>query len=188
MTNRQGPASGRFVLRLDPGLHGALRAAARARGVSLNEFCATKLAMPVVDAESFAGASDVIKRAAAVVGEALIAVVAFGSWARGELSDSSDVDILIVVSSEVPLNRSLYRRWDDGPLRWEGHPVEPHFVHLPAMGGMPSGLWAEVALDGIVLYQRDPRLSQRLVGVRRLQAAGRLRRRTAHGQPYWVEA
>ena len=143
--------------------------------------------MPV-DGGAFAGASDVIKRAAAVVGEALIAVVAFGSWARGELADSSDIDILIVVDSQVPLTRSLYRLWDEEPLGWEGHPVEPHFVHLPARDGVPSGLWAEVALDGIVLYQRDARLSQHLVGVRRLQAAGRMRRRTAHGQPYWVEA
>ena len=186
--NPQEPASGRFVLRLDPGLHESLRAAARARGVSLNEYCATKLAMPVVDGGAFAGASVVIKRAAAVVGEALIAVVAFGSWARGELADSSDIDILIVVDADVPISRSLYRRWDEEPLRWEGHPVEPHFVHLPALDGVPSGLWAEIALDGIVLYQRDPTLSQRLVGVRRLQAVGRLRRRTAHGQPYWVEA
>ena len=144
--------------------------------------------MPVINGGAFAGASAVIKRAAAVVGEALIAVVAFGSWARGELADSSDIDILIVVDPDVPLSRSLYRRWDEEPLRWEGHPVEPHFVHLPALDGVPSGLWAEIALDGIVLYERDPRLSQRLVGVRRLQAAGRLRRRTAHGQPYWVEA
>ena len=31
------------------------------------------------------------------------------------------------------------------------------------------------------------RLSEQLVGVRRLQAVGRLRRRTADGDPYWVE-
>ena len=176
------------MLRLDPGLHGSLRAAARARGVSLNEYCTTKLAAPVVDAQSFPGASDVIRRAAGLlVGEGLIAVVAFGSWARGELADSSDVDMLIVVSADMALSRSLYRRWDEAPLDWEGHAVEPHFVHLPTLDSAPSGLWAEVALDGIVLYQRDPRLSKWLVGVRRLQAAGQLRRRTAHGQPYWVE-
>lgn len=143
--------------------------------------------MPAVDEAAFPGASVVTKRAATVVGEALIAVVVFGSWARGELTDSSDIDILIVVDADVPVSRSLYRRWDEEPLRWEGHSVEPHFVHLPALDGVPSGLWAEIALDGVVLYQRDPRLSQRLVGVRRLQAMGRLRRRTAHGQPYWVE-
>jgi hypothetical protein len=39
-------ASGRFVLRIEPGLHAALRAAADGAGVSLNEHCRLKLLAP----------------------------------------------------------------------------------------------------------------------------------------------
>ncbi|MCY4188977.1 MAG: hypothetical protein OXD30_10890 [Bryobacterales bacterium] len=51
-----------------------------------------------------------------------------------------------------------------------------------------SGLWAEVALDGIVLWDRDWKLSAQLARIRRRIAGGRLVRRVVHGQPYWTEA
>ena len=50
-----------------------------------------------------------------------------------------------------------------------------------------SGLWAEVALDGTVLFDRGWMLSARLARVRRAIADGRLVRRVVHGQPYWTE-
>ena len=179
-------ASGRFVLRLDPGLHGALRATARARGLSLNEYCARKLAVPLADLHEFDGAPETIRHAAAVLGEGLIAVVVFGSWTRGEASDGSDVDVLIVVDEDVPLTRGLYRRWDEAPLAWGRHPVEPHFVHPPATDQPASGFWAEIALDGVMLHQRDLRVARWLAAIRRQVADGSLRRRTAHGQSYWT--
>ena len=182
-------ASGRFVLRVDPRLHESLRAGASARGVSLNEYCRTKLAAPSLEPGAFGIASDVVARAAAVVGDdELVGVLVFGSWTRGELAASSDVDVLIVLTPQAPVTRALYRCWDEAPLAWEQHPVEPHFVRMPGGADEPSGLWAEVALDGIVIFERDPRLSRWLVRVRRLVADGRLCRRTAHGQPYWVKA
>jgi len=49
-----------------------------------------------------------------------------------------------------------------------------------------AGIWAEVALDGLVLFEQGLRLSTRLVQVRREIAAGRIVRRVAHGQPYWT--
>jgi predicted nucleotidyltransferase len=173
---------------LEPRLHASLREAAATRGVSLNEHCATKLAAPSLELRSFGCAGDVVARAVELLGEGLVGVVVFGSWARGELAASSDVDVLIVLRPELPLTRSLYRRWDEAPLDWEGHPVEPHFVRLPEADEAPTGLWAEVALDGVVIFQKDPLLSRWLVRVRRLVADGRLCRRKAHGQPYWVEA
>jgi hypothetical protein len=48
-------------------------------------------------------------------------------------------------------------------------------------------MWAEVAIDGIVLFERGLRLTEHLVRVRRDIAAGRLVRRMVHGQPYWTE-
>ena len=77
------PASGRFVLRIDPGLHAALRAAARESGVSLNDYCVRKLALPVGSLAATDPAGAAVARAAGLFGERLLGVVAYGSWARG---------------------------------------------------------------------------------------------------------
>lgn len=176
--------SGRFLLRIEPGLHAALRRAADRAGLSLNEYCARKLAGGGV------GIGDpgwqAVERAGAVVEGRLAGVAVYGSWARGEPTETSDVDILVVVDPSTPISRGLYRRWDEEPVRWEGRRVEPHFVHLPPRGQGPTGTWAEVALDGIVLFDRDLVLSRRLVEFRKLILNGSMARREIHGQPYWV--
>ena len=186
-TTEKPDPSGRFVLRIDPGLHGALRSAAHAAATSLNEYCARKLASPGawLDEE----ACGLIGRAAALLGESLIGVVAFGSWTRGESRAASDFDVLLIVEDCVPITRELYRRWDSEPaLHWRGHEVEPHFVHLPSDGAVPSGTWAEVATDGVVLHERGLEVSERLAGIRGMISAGRISRRLVHGQSYWVRA
>jgi len=180
--------SGRFVLRIDPGLHAALRSSAEVMGVSLNEYCARKLAAPIGDLAPGTLGSDAVQHAASMLAESMVGVVAFGSWARSELHEDSDIDLLVVVDENVQLKRELYHRWDEAPILWQGHRVEPHFVHLPPSDRTVAGLWAEVAIDGVVLYTRDLRLQMALAGVRRDIAAGRIVRRTVNGQPYWVEA
>lgn len=180
-------ATGRFILRINPRLHGALREAARAEEVSLNEYCARKLAAPMGALASHRDAAAAVSRAGALFGAGLIAVVAFGSWARGQMADGSDVDLLVVLEKEVDLTRDLYRRWDASPLHWEGRPVDVHFAHIPEPDRTVGGVWGEVALDGVIIFERDLRLSARLTLVRRDIAAGRIARRTAHGQPYWTE-
>jgi predicted nucleotidyltransferase len=177
-------ASGRFLLRIDPGLHGALREAAKASGLSLNDLCARKLVAPGSD-DGGPGPS-IVTRAASAFGPDLVGVVAYGSWARDELAAGSDVDVLIVVAERVALRRALYRAWDTEPMAWESRPVEPHFVHPPAVDDPPSGVWIEAAIDGVVLFERGFRLSRRLAAIRRRIVAGELRRRAVHGQPYWT--
>lgn len=180
-------ASGRFLLRITPGLHAVLRRAAAQAGISLNDYCARKLAAPVGDLSSLEGASRAVQRAASLVGEKLVGIAAFGSWTRREAAAGSDIDLLVVVEGSVPLTRELYRAWDEEPVSWEGREVEPHFVHLPEEGRVAAGLWAEVALDGIVLFERDLAVSRRLTQVRRDIVSGRIVRKTSHGQPYWAE-
>ncbi len=179
-----GLPSGRFLLRIDPSLHATLRMAADQTGLSLNEYCARKLAGGGV------GLGDpgwqAVERAAAVVGRALMGAAVYGSWARGEPMETSDVDVLVVVEGSTPITRALYRRWDEEPVRWEGRDVEPHFVHLPPPGQGPTGTWAEVALDGIVLFDQNLVLSRRLVEFRKAILDGSMERREIHGQPYWV--
>jgi predicted nucleotidyltransferase len=174
-------------LRIRPGLHAALRRAAAESGLSLNDYCARKLAAPIGNLSSLEGGVRTVDRAAALFGEQLVGIAAFGSWARRQAADGSDVDLLVVVERSVALTRALYRAWDDEAVSWEGRRVEPHFVHLPEEGRVAAGLWAEVALDGIVLFERGLAVSKRLAAVRRDIVAGKIVRKTSHGQPYWAE-
>jgi hypothetical protein len=179
-------ASGRFVLRAGPALHAALRAEARKKGLSLNELCVRRLSTPAAAAGLPSGGQGAVRWAIEALGDRLVAVAIFGSWTRGEAASGSDVDLLIVLGEEAALTRELYRMPGAGELRWEGRPLEPQFVRLPPAGEIAGGLWAEVATDGLVLFERDLRLSRRLSAIRRDIAEGRLVRRTAHGQPYWT--
>ncbi|MCI0434182.1 MAG: type II toxin-antitoxin system HicB family antitoxin, partial [Gemmatimonadetes bacterium] len=61
--------SGRFVMRIDPALHAALRDAARAAGLSLNDYCVRKLAAP---GSPVGPAEEVLKRAASLLGAGLV--------------------------------------------------------------------------------------------------------------------
>lgn len=185
-TPRSKAASGKFVLRLDPQLHADLRREATHHGMSLNEHCAQVMTMH--RAAGDAAAAAVIRAVRRQAGAALVGVVVYGSWARGDVADSSDVDLLVVLEPALPITRELYRLWDEQPLTWDGRGVDVHLVHLPEAGAEISGTWAEAATDGIVLFERGLDLSRRLSGIRRRIATGEIVRHVAHGQPYWVRS
>jgi len=178
------PASGRFVLRIDPGLHVLLRSEAAAQGLSLNEHCARILAAPGAGGDAAAAA--VIRAVRQRAGAALVGVVAYGSWSRGELADTSDIDLLVVLESSVPITRSLYHAWDDPPLHWGLRGVDIHLVHLPEPAAEISSTWAEASTEGVVLFERGLDLSRGLIHIRQRIAAGELERHSVQGQPYWV--
>ncbi|MEN8375100.1 MAG: toxin-antitoxin system HicB family antitoxin [Gemmatimonadota bacterium] len=179
--------SGRFVLRIAPRLHARLRAEAEKAGVSLNAHCAGRLESPA--AQSFGPGGVVLGRSTEVLDSTPLGVVAFGSWARGDATEDSDLDVLVVVGEQTAIDRSLYRRWDAEPLAWEGRRVDAHFSHLPHAGAAISALWADVALEGIVLFDPDLAISRTLLALRRrIMEGGELIRREVHGQPYWVGA
>ena len=179
------PASGTFVLRLDPRLHGVLRAEAAAAGTSLNDWCGRVLSTP--GCGGLEPASKVILAIRSHQETDLVGVVAYGSFARGELAAGSDVDLLVVLAGRVPITRALYREWEGVVPDWEGREVDLHFVHLPEAGDPVSGTWAEAAVGGIVLHDRDLAVSRRLIDIRSRIAAGELVRRMAQGQPYWID-
>lgn len=177
----------RLLLRLPASLHRRLRHAADAVGVSVNEWCVRRLSFPVGRWESHAYASAVVTRAEELFGDGLDGVIVHGSWARGEATVGSDVDVLIVLRGSVPLTRALYREWDRVPLHADRRLVDAHFVHLPD-GPPRAGIWCDAAIDGLLLFDRDGSVSQALTRVRRAIAAHLIVRRTVHGHPYWVEA
>ena len=189
-SKKQGPsggrsqASGTFVLRLDPRLHGTLKEDALTAGTSLNDWCGRTLAAP--GAGGLDEAADVVLTIRARLKKDLLGVIAYGSFARGELAAGSDVDLLVVLAAGVPITRAFYREWEGVIPTWQGREVDLHFVHLPGPAAHVSGSWAESAVCGIALYDRDLVVSRRLIEIRGRIAAGELVRRMAQGQPYWV--
>jgi predicted nucleotidyltransferase len=177
-------ASGRFVLRLDPGLHGLLRDEAQAAGLSLNDWCGRTLAAP--GAGGLDAAPGVVLTIRSRLGSDLVGVILYGSFPRGTLTSGSDVDLLVVLEAGVPITRSLYREWEGAVPAWNGREIDLHFVHLSPPDDQVSGSWAEAAVGGIVLYDRELAISRRLIAIREHIAAGGLVRRMSQGQPYWI--
>jgi len=177
-------ASGKFVLRLDARLHGLLRGDARAAGASLNDWCSRTLSAP--GAGGIDAAPGVVLAIRSRLGNDLVGVIVYGSFARGELSTGSDVDLLVVLGERVPITRSLYREWEGAVPDWNGREIDLHFVHLPTAADRVSASWAEAAVCGIVLYDRALEVSRRLIGIRERIATGELVRRMSQGQPYWI--
>jgi len=178
------PPSGRFVLRLDTRLHDVLRRDALAAGVSLNDWCGRTLAAPGAGGLDDSG---VVLAIRAWLGDDLEGVLLYGSFARGEHTTGSDIDLLAVVGPERPITRGLYREWEGRAAAWNGRAIDLHVVHLPTAGARVSGSWAEAAVCGIVLYDRSLAVSRRLIAIRERIAAGRLVRRMSQGQPYWID-
>jgi predicted nucleotidyltransferase len=183
-------ASGRFLLRVQQGVHARLQSAAKRLGVSLNEYCDRRLRVPGPAILLEPGAAASLERALAQFNTALAGVLVYGSYARGDATAASDVDLLVVLDPAIALTRTLYREWDDAPVQWQGRHVDPHFLHRPVgrRAAAASGAWCEAAIDGVVLYERDGAVTRHLAAIRGEIAAGHLVRRSAHGQPYWTVA
>lgn len=187
-SSKSKTGSGRFLLRLQADAHARLQATARGLGLSLNEYCARRLSVPgpalIVDE----GARAAVDRSLMQFSERLVGVLVFGSYARGDATATSDVDLLVVVDNSIPLTRALYREWDTDPPAWATRSIDPHFVHLPGDSRAMPGASCEAAIDGVVLFERDGAVTRHLAAVRGDIATGRLVRRSAHGQPYWTVA
>jgi predicted nucleotidyltransferase len=189
-----------LMLRLPSSLHLQLKSDARSAELSLNRHCLALLggkagggagrraprALSLGSSSTRPG--NVLKELSSAVllalGKNLEGLVLFGSFARGQETARSDIDLLVVLSDGVKLDRDVYSRWRFG--RFSGHEVAPLFVRIPAEGRRIGGLWFEVALEGIVLFDRNLQVSRFLAQVRKLIAADGVRRMVTHGHPYWI--
>lgn len=102
------------------------------------------------------------------LGDNLVAIVLFGSRARGEATEASDWD-LFVLAHNLPLSPLQRHRQITTllPVQWRGRaailartPTEFE-SHL-------SSLMLDLALDGIVLYDLEDYVTQRLAALKRL--------------------
>ena len=130
-------------------------------------------------------------QAVRIHGKDLEGVVLFGSWARGEEREGSDIDLLVVLREGTAIKRELYRKWDKAETQSNSGTsqcfTEPSIVALPKLSDAFSGFWAEISIDGIILFERDQKIRHTLRQVRQAIADGMLRRERAHGQNYWVK-
>lgn len=185
--------SGRFVLRISPRIHERIRTEARRRGLSLNEYCARLLERSVQGphGEHWGVWDAVVDTIRQAFGDAIRGIVLFGSTARNEATEESDIDLLIVLADGAAPDRSMYDQWDAqaGPALRDlvARPITPHFVRLPREVLDAGGLWYEVAVDGVLLWEEDGAVSDFLRAVRAAMAEGRIRRKAVHGHPYWVK-
>jgi len=189
-----------MILRIPSSLHQQLKEDARSAELSLNKHCRSLLSKKRKNSsaeESHILGEDrghshrmslqkLTARVLETWGDNLQGLAIFGSFARGRETDSSDIDLLVVLNRKMTLDRDIYSRWQ--LHRFDGREVSPLFVQIPSEKGRIGGLWFEVALDGIVLFDKGLRLNRFLSHVRNLIVDGQVKRRITHGHPYWVHS
>lgn len=113
-------------------------------------------------------------------------LVLFGSAARGEAQEASDLDLLVVADGlpeKFTTRMRLLRSLLPGNLRGKVSFIAKTRAEFE--GGFPSS-YLDLALDGIILYDREDYMKQKLERIRSLiQTAGLTRRRTEYGFFWW---
>ncbi len=131
-------------------------------------------------------------------GTELLGVVLFGSAARGDWTEDSDIDLLLVVnqwggkswdrSNELLGLRNMLRRTDEYRESIESGYV-PTIQHYPLSDEEASRshrIYPDLVLDGIVIYEKDEAMTQLIRNLReRLDDMGARRLTTASGEYHW---
>lgn len=92
-------------------------------------------------------------------------VVLFGSHARGEAQESSDVDLLIIADSDLPRfkrSRELYKLIKPYPFAMDIVVYTPEEIKKGER--TPVSFVSSVLKDGKTVYERKPRNSAAMAG------------------------
>lgn len=188
-------ASGKFVLRTPSELHARLQREAQRQGLSLNNLCLDLIGAGLRSKGVVCGEPNLPQKLHQSIlqqwKDKLIGIVLFGSSARGDASPSSDIDLFLILKSNIKIQRKLYHEWSDllEPAGLSHSDIySPHFVLLPKDIQEAGSLWFEIALDGIVLWEKNYRISSFLRKLRTAIAEGNIKRKLTHGHPYWQRA
>ncbi|HMO18250.1 MAG TPA: nucleotidyltransferase domain-containing protein [Oligoflexia bacterium] len=187
-----------IFLRVNSELANNLKLLAKKHELSLNEYCSEILESranarlrfdsETSPADSFQpGIFDQLVSAAKSEYQGhLKSVLLFGSFARGEETIESDIDILIILDKKLAVTRKLYESLDSKTFTSIPSNVSIHLTHLPSNFISLSGLWCEVALEGIMLYDSDFKVSRFLITLREKILLGHYKPSYSHGHRYWI--
>ena len=119
------------------------------------------------------------------LGDNLVAVVLFGSRARGEADEASDWDLL-VIAHHLPERIFQRHLWLKGllPDAWRGQAAI--LAKTPEeFEARLTSLFLDIALDGIVLYDTGGYVTERLADLKRLIEKQGLRRERMQRDLIW---
>jgi len=120
------------------------------------------------------------------LGSAIVGMVLYGSTARGEASETSDIDVLILIESTFPIRREIYTALDS--IRGIDPRISLSLAHLPKEEERPGSLWLEISRDGIILSDRNGQIAKAIDRIHKLITTEKIMRHETHGQGYWVHA
>jgi hypothetical protein len=172
----------RILLRLTKPLHDAVKARAAQEGLSINSLLESLISQGISNPLANNITESIIERARREYGKHFTGLLLFGSQARGDQHDTSDTDLLLVVSEELRIERSMYRAWDQ--FLPEG--ISLHIGHFPQSPSDAGSLWLECALDARILFDPTGAIKNTISSVRDFITSGAMVRRVTHGQAYWV--
>jgi predicted nucleotidyltransferase len=182
-----------FLLRLPEAKMLAIKKIASKNKISINKYLNDLLDKKTIPQEMNGSYDDFLKIIkSSPFFKDIKAIILFGSVAKGIENESSDCDILLVMSDKIKISRSLYTIWDNEienkitPEMSMGKEISPHFVSLPKEVSDAHSLWLEVAISGILLWRKDLEIEFFLQNIRSNIANGNLKRKLTYGQPYWI--
>jgi predicted nucleotidyltransferase len=122
-----------------------------------------------------------------LLGDELVGLVLFGSWARGEAREDSDVDVFVVLKSlrGVEARAAVYKVVSRSVGRAVTL-VDARADELFKDELELTPLLLNILVDGIVVYDRTGRLAELAAKARRLvEAEGLVKYRTPDGKYGW---
>lgn len=125
---------------------------------------------------------ELTRRYVEALGSNLVALAFFGSWARGEEKEWSDIDVLLI-AKELP-NDPFERRWlvQKPVLSLSEHHISVLARTMEEFSKDVSPLHLDLGLDAIVFHDPHGFLAQRLRRVQELiEEAGLLREKETSG-------
>lgn len=144
-----------------------------------------EMARTKVDARSDEFLCALVKTLRAYFGENLVSVVLFGSYARGETHPTSDVDLYLIAENlprRVPNRVAYVHRAVVARFPWRVSIIAESKREF--VSGFPS-LYLDLALDGIILFDREDFMTEKLARIREITRQAGLRRVRVNGDFAW---